>query len=159
VSDELFGPALRAHLRRGDGAPDDPVAAAGPETEEERLVAVAEREAELAAREHALAAAADRLRREHEQLAAREQELARREAALADANRRPVREVLRAEAELVAERLWSVFHEALEASTADGHVDHTTRIAAVQALLGEAYAAEPAADGAEPPLDLPEALR
>jgi hypothetical protein len=161
VSEELFGPALRAHLRRQDGAADglDPEAAAAED--HRRLQALAAREQELADLQHRLAEASTQARRQQEELAAREQELARREAVFADANRRPVREVLRERAEMFADRLWTVFDEAIEAAHADGHPDHVARLSAVQALLSEAYTPTRAAHerDVDHPFDVPESLR
>ena len=162
MSEDLFGPALRAHLRRqGDSVSEDADASvlAPTPTDVERLEALAQREQELATLEHRLAEAGDRLRRQAEEVAAREQELARLEAVFADENRRPVRELLRERAELSADRLWSVFDAALDAGHADGDPDHMTRVSAVQALLSEAYARPAAADDPGQAFDLPEPLR
>jgi hypothetical protein len=161
MSDELFGPALRAHLerQRDPAAPGDPKsdgdAGAEPESElERRERELAERERDLGALDYRLAEVSSRLRAEQEALAAREQDVAQREALFLQGNARPVRAVLRERAELFADRLWRVFDEALEATTGDGTPDFATRVAAVQALLAEAYASGDRAG--EAPLDLPD---
>jgi hypothetical protein len=152
-----FGTGLRAHLRaqydpvdEPEAPPPPPAAAAEaePDPEETALDAMLEplvlfeaelneRAQSLAIREQALKAEAKRIAEERAEL---EQHL-------------DVRELLRARAELEAERLWRTFDEALEATGANGAPDYRTRLDAARALLAEAYApnAEPtAADPAVP---------
>jgi hypothetical protein len=147
-----FGTGLRRHLR---GQIDEP---------------------ELDAAEAALEAASDepdpreleleqfrvRLERRAQQLGEREQSLVVREQALAKEAKRiaekradlehhlDVRELLRARAELEAERLWRTFDEALEATGANGAPDYQTRLSAARALLAEAYSGSVATPAAEP---------
>jgi hypothetical protein len=149
-----FGTGLRAHLR----AQFDPE----PEPEEPPPAAAnasASAEAEPDPREVELAAFRDRLTRIEAALAEREQSLVIREQALkAEAKRvaeeraelerhLDVRELLRARAELEADRLWQTFDEALQATTPEGAPDFRMRLDAARALLAEAYAptAEPTA--------------
>jgi hypothetical protein len=154
-----FGTGLRAHLRaQHEPALELDEIAPGPEAE-----AAAEPEGPDP-REVELAAFRDRLTRIEAALAEREQSLAVREQALkAEAKRiaeeradleqhLDVRELLRARAELEADRLWRTFDEALEATKADGAPDFRMRLDAARALLAEAYkTAEPtAADPAVP---------
>jgi hypothetical protein len=50
-----------------------------------------------------------------------------------------VRDLLRARAGEQAERIWSVFDDALRATGADGRPDHELRLLAARALLAEIY--------------------
>ena len=132
-----FGTGLLAHLERGRPHECEPVAApapAEPEPEarpaaepEHRRDPLAERERLLAEREAALAAT-------RAELARREAQLAARDAPVSQAG---LAEQLRARAERAAERVWSAFGDALEATHGDGRPDHAMRIAAAQALLAE----------------------
>lgn len=137
-----FGTGLLAHLERGrvpELEPElEPPAPpqAEPARPEPRIVVPprpqpdprAELERMLAERDAALEAA-------RAELALREAQLARtREASGGEAS---LPEHLRARAESAAERVWSAFGEALEATHPDGRPDHAMRIAAAQALLAE----------------------
>ena len=147
-----FGTGLRRHLRGQNDEPAPAAANAAPEVAPE----------EPDAREVELEQYRIRLERRERQLAEREQSVVVREQALAKEAKRiadsraelehhlDVRELLRARAELEAERLWRPFDEALEARGADGAPDYQTRLSAARALLAEAYAgnAEPAARAA-----------
>jgi len=62
-----------------------------------------------------------------------------------------VRDILRSRAGEQAERIWSVFDEALEATDADGRPDHELRIRAARALLAGLYG-PPGQTGAERPI-------
>ena len=142
-----FGTGLRRHLR---GQNDEAEAAAA----EAAPVAAPD---EPDPRELELEQFRVRLERREQQLEEREQSLAVREQAVAKEAKRiaderadlehhlDVRELLRARAELEAERLWRTFDEALEATGANGAPDYPTRLSAARALLAEAYAGNSAA--------------
>jgi hypothetical protein len=130
-----FGTGLRAHLQLA------PLVEPAGEQPEEVVDAVDAAEAELEERLDLLAVA-------HAALEDRERALAEREAALEyeasrlDAMRGELsaagpgtdaRTILRERAEQHAELLWRIFEDAL------GAPDHGTRLAAVRALLTEAY--------------------
>jgi hypothetical protein len=129
-----FGTGLLAHLERGrvpeEPAPE-PVAPPEPEArapEPEQIDPLAERERILAVREAAVEAA-------RAELAAREAQLAAYEASPGEPASVPGE--LRAQAERSADRVWSAFGAALEATHPHGRPHHATRIAAAQALLAE----------------------
>ncbi len=63
-----------------------------------------------------------------------------------------VRDLLRTRAGEHAERIWTVFDEALRATGADGKPDHQLRLQAARALLAEIYG-PPSAERAEQPAD------
>jgi hypothetical protein len=148
-----FGTGLRRHLRGQNDEPEVPPAIAAPEVAPD----------EPDPREVELEQYRVRLERREQQLAEREQSLAVREQALAKEAKRiaesraelehhlDVRELLRARAELEAERLWRTFDEALEANGANGGPDYPTRLSAARALLAEAYAGNTAAAPAGAP--------
>ena len=128
-----FGTGLLAHLERGripEAVFPDEVAPAPvrpPEAPRQEADRLAERERILAVREAALEGA-------RAELAAREAQLAAYDATRHDA---PRPDDLRTRADRAAERVWSAFAEALEATYPDGRPDHAMRIAAAQALLAE----------------------
>ena len=143
-----FGTGLRRHLRAQYDEPELVFEEVAPEPEPE------EPDPQQVAVEQLLA----QLERREQELVEREQSLAVREQALAKEAKRiaeeraeleqhlDLRELLRARAELEAERLWRTFDEALEATSASGAPDYQTRLNAARALLAEAYAggADPA---------------
>jgi hypothetical protein len=155
-----FGTGLRRHLLAQHEEPEAVTEA----------VATAPDPDEPDPRELALEQLLLQLERREQEVVQREQSLAVREQALAQEAKRvaheraelehhlDVRELLRARAELEAERLWRTFDEALEATGANGVPDYQTRLNAARALLAEAYAtgAEAAAAQAAVPDQLAE---
>ena len=159
---EYFGNGLRAYLERLSGAiapaqdpapqqpqspsTPPPAPAAGPApTAEERERALLDRERRFEehvrgfeAHARAVAQREEQLRAQEERLREREQAAEQRTAAAAE--RRAVRDVLREHAELSVTRIVQVFDDALAATGPNGLPDHSVRLAAVRALLGEAYA-------------------
>jgi hypothetical protein len=147
-----FGTGLLAHLERGrpngfepvaepvpaEPAAQPPVRASGPGEgvpgEPEGSPAASEPPDPLAERERMLAEREAALEAARGELARREAQFAAREAPVSAAG---LAEHLRARAERAADRVWSAFGEALEATHPDGRPDHAMRIAAAQALLAE----------------------
>lgn len=152
---DTFGSGLRAHLGRlgSENVEESEVAqAVAPASEGEAVVPpaaeeVARRARELAERERRFAEHVRGFDAHTAELARREERLREREAALEEASgspeeHPPVRDVLRKHAELSLARIVQVFDDALTATQANGTPDFGVRLAAVRALLAEAYAGD-----------------
>jgi hypothetical protein len=156
---DTFGTGLRAYLGRhaAEEVPaEEPASDAAAEsqatpgepprplTPEEELALrseeLAERERQLREHIQAFEAHLSTLARREEAL--REREAAAEAQAQATAERRPVREALREHAEMSIARVLQVFDDALAADHPAGGADHGVRLAAVRALLAEAYASD-----------------
>lgn len=145
---DTFGTGLRAHLGRlgaedEEAAPTVAESAVAPTFDElvRRARELAEREQRFAEHVRAFEAHAEELAGREDAL--RERTLALDEERRARAESRPVREVLREHAELSLARIVQVYDDALTATQSNGTPDFGVRLAAVRALLAEAYAGDP----------------
>lgn len=145
---ETFGAGLRAHLARLGAEDADAGATAADRAVPPPPDELAQRARHLAEREQRFAERVPVVEAHTRELARREQELRERALALEEqartrAESRPVREALREHAELSLGRIVQVFDDALAATESNGAPDFGVRLAAVRALLAEAYAGDP----------------